>query len=184
MLQPTPTPNAHLDILQDHQETPHIILIDGRSGSGKTTLAAGLASELGAATLHLEHLYPGWDGLAAGSQRVVEVLETGSYSRFDWFTGEFEEQRSLNFTAPLIIEGCGAITQANLEAAHSAAKRYGTSNVVQSVWIDCPEPVRRQRALARDGEIFAPHWNLWALQEETHMASERPRMLADTIYAA
>ena len=51
-----------------------VVLIDGRSGSGKTSLAADVAESLGAAVLHLEDLYPGWDGLGAGSRAVASAL--------------------------------------------------------------------------------------------------------------
>ncbi|MFC6235722.1 hypothetical protein ACFPZL_11580, partial [Leucobacter soli] len=52
---------------------------------------------------------------------------------------------------------------------------------VRSLWLECPAPLRRQRALARDGEIFAPHWDSWAAQEETQIAAERPIALVDEI---
>ena len=52
--------------------------------------------------------------------------------------------------APTIIEGCGAIeVEADL-----------------AVWIADPgEEERRTRALARDGQTYAPHWQRWADQD-------------------
>jgi uridine kinase len=41
-----------------------LIGLDGRSGSGKTWLADRLARPLDAPVIHLDDLYPGWDGLA------------------------------------------------------------------------------------------------------------------------
>lgn len=45
-----------------------ILLIDGHSGSGKTTFAARVHGALGWPVIHLEDVYPGWDGLAAASE--------------------------------------------------------------------------------------------------------------------
>ena len=52
--------------------------------------------------------------------------------------------------APAIIEGCGALeAEADL-----------------SVWIADPgEEERRSRAIARDGQTYAPHWQRWAHQD-------------------
>ena len=44
-----------------------------------------------------------------------------------------------------------------------------------------PGPPRRTRALARDGETFAPHWDRWAAQEEDYLARHAPRAAADLI---
>src|SRR6202042_2836673 len=40
-----------------------LIAVDGRSGSGKTWFAGRLARPLDAPVIHLDDLYPGWDGL-------------------------------------------------------------------------------------------------------------------------
>ena len=52
-----------------------VVAIDGPSGAGKTTLADALAERLGCPVVHLDELYPGWSGLAAGIDRLdAEVL--------------------------------------------------------------------------------------------------------------
>ncbi len=47
-----------------------VIALDGPSGAGKTTLARGVELALEpvapVAVVHMDHLYPGWDGLARG----------------------------------------------------------------------------------------------------------------------
>ena len=57
---------------------PVIIAIDGRSGAGKTTLAIELAARLRehhkVSLFHLEDIYPGWNGLAAGIERYVTTV--------------------------------------------------------------------------------------------------------------
>lgn len=132
------------------------VTIDGYSGSGKSTLAAALASLLpGWQVLHLDDWYPGWDGLAAGTdiaRRLAADLRGGrasSYKAWDWEAGETGATIRVPL-APTIIEGCGAI-----EAEADLA-----------IWIADPgEDERRSRALARDGQTYAPHWRRWAEQD-------------------
>lgn len=161
-----------------------VVLIDGRSGSGKTTLAQRIAEALGAQTLHLEDLYPGWGGLAAGSAAVASVLEAGEYRAYDWYAGRFGDAPiALDPQRPLVIEGCGAVTTENLRAAEDFAgscARPG-DRPVWSIWIECPLDVRRERALARDGAVFAPHWEAWAAQESAHFAARRPLALVNEV---
>ena len=133
-----------------------VVTIDGYSGSGKSTLAAALARLLpGWQVLHLDDWYPGWDGLAAGTdiaRRIATDLRGGrasSYEAWDWEAGETGATIRVPL-APTIIEGCGAI-----EAEADLA-----------IWIADPgEDERRSRALARDGQTYAPHWRRWADQD-------------------
>lgn len=160
---------------------PAVVLIDGRSGSGKTVLAERLAAELYAQILPVESLYPGWDGLAQGSAAVAPTLERGAYLRYDWIRGEFTEAVALA-EGPLVIEGCGAITQASLAAARRWAERWAGGDArVHAIWLEMDEDLRRERALARDGETFAPHWERWAAQEAAHFGEHRPWQLADEV---
>jgi uridine kinase len=162
-------------------EAPAVLLIDGRSGSGKTVLAARISAGSGAQTLHVEDLYLGWEGLAAGSLSVSAALDRGKYQRYDWIAGEFAEKVRIDPASPLVIEGCGAITDENLAAARRWAERSGLPGGVRGIWLECPEQVRRERALARDGEMFAPYWESWAAQEDVHFALHEPWRLADEI---
>lgn len=133
-----------------------VVTIDGYSGSGKSTLAAALARLVnGWQVLHLDDWYPGWDGLAAGAdiaRRIAADLRAGrasSYEAWDWENGATGATIPVPL-APTIIEGCGAI-----EAEADLA-----------IWIADPgEEERRHRALARDGQTYAPHWQRWARQD-------------------
>ncbi len=146
------------------------ILIDGRSGSGKTELARAIAADWPEAQLvRMDDLYPGWDGLAAGSALVPELLTTGRYRAWDWATGAPGEERRLDLDRPIIVEGVGALSRASRPLADLA------------VWVRYPAPLRKQRALARDGGDFAPHWCHWAVQEKAFMRAEQPRELADVV---
>ena len=133
-----------------------VVTIDGYSGSGKSTLAAALARLVnGWQVLHLDDWYPGWDGLEAGAdiaRRIAADLRGGrasSYEAWDWENGTTGATIRVPL-APTIIEGCGAI-----EAEADLA-----------VWIADPgEEERRHRAIARDGQTYAPHWQRWADQD-------------------
>ena len=133
-----------------------LVTIDGYSGSGKSTLAAALARLVnGWQVLHLDDWYPGWDGLAAGvdiARRIAADLREGrasSYEAWDWDKGTTGATTRVPLV-PTIIEGCGAI-----EAEADIA-----------IWIADPgEDERRARALARDGQTYAPHWRRWADQD-------------------
>lgn len=138
------------------QRAVPVVTIDGYSGSGKSTLAAAIARLVSDwQVLHLDDWYPGWDGLAEGAdiaRRIAADLRAGrasSYEAWDWENGTTGATIRVPL-APTIIEGCGAI-----EAEADLA-----------VWIADPgEDERRHRAIARDGQTYAPHWQRWADQD-------------------
>lgn len=138
------------------QRAVPVVTIDGYSGSGKSTLAAAIARLVSNwQVLHLDDWYPGWDGLEAGAdiaRRIAADLRAGSassYEAWDWENGATGATIPVPL-APTIIEGCGAI-----EAEADLA-----------IWIADPgEEERRHRALARDGQTYAPHWQRWARQD-------------------
>lgn len=152
------------------------VVIDGRSGAGKTTLARDLvASWPGAQLLSLDEVYPGWGGLREGAALACALVlvphaerRRGDYRRFDWVDGTFAGPLvEIDPNRPLVIEGCGALT----------AAAAGMADV--SAWLDGDADRRRERALARDGDGFAPYWDMWAAQEEAHIRREAPEELAD-----
>jgi uridine kinase len=147
---------------------PRVVAVDGRSGAGKTVLAAELQAQLRAPVVTLEDLYGGWDGLERGIDLLVsEVLEPvaagrpARVPRYDWAAGRWAEPWLLEAPAVLIVEGVGA--GARRAAAYESAL----------IWIESPAPVRKKRALGRDGQTFAPYWDRWAAQEDAMLARER-----------
>lgn len=152
-----------------------VVAVDGRSGSGKTLLATAVGATLDAPVVHLDDVYPGWDGLAEGvALLTADLLEpvsrgaTGSYRRWDWMRSRPGRVVPVPATALLVVEGCGALVD---PAGRHASVR---------VWVDAPDDERRRRALARDGETYAPHWDRWAAQEERAYAT-RPWEGADVV---
>lgn len=153
-----------------------VIAIDGRSGSGKSTLARLLAAHLDAPLVQLEQLYPGWDGLQAGIDLLVEAvlvpLSSGQLAqvpRYDWLVGRFIEPWPLTPPELLVVEGVG-----------TGARAAATFTSVL-VWLELATAQRRQRALARDGDVFGPYWASWATQEELLLAREQTPARADVI---
>jgi hypothetical protein len=164
---------------------PVLVGIDGRSGSGKTDLATCLVDAvrgtgLGCSLLHLDDLYPGWSGLVAGlgplCSGVVGPLtraRDGAYTSWDWATSQPGPRKVVPAQDVVVVEGVGVL------AAACAA------DLDVRVWLEAPVAVRRERALDRDGEVFAPHWQEWADQEDTLLAGGPPPadVVLDTVTA-
>ena len=153
------------------------VLIDGRSGSGKSLLAARVREAWpGSIVVSLDDVYPGWDGLAAGSAHVRTLLlepraagRAGRWRRWDWAADGPAEGHSVEPDARVIVEGVGALTPATRALADVG------------IWVETPDAVRKHRALERDGETYRPHWDRWAAQEEAFLAEHAPRSVADLI---
>lgn len=153
-----------------------VLAIDGRSGSGKSTLSGPLAGELAAPLVKLEDLYGGWDGLQHGIDllvtEVLEPLATGRAAlvpRFDWVLDRWGDPEPLPVPDLLVVEGVGA-------GARRAA-RY--ESVV--VWMEVATPVRKKRAIGRDGADYAANWERWAVQEDRMLAREATPERADVV---
>ncbi|WP_285320243.1 aminodeoxychorismate synthase component I [Pseudarthrobacter sp. lyk4-40-TYG-27] len=157
---------------------PVIIAIDGRSGAGKTTLAVELAALLRAhhkvSLFHLEDIYPGWDGLAAGVERYVSTVltplslgEAATWTSWDW-ANHYDGDARVTLPAEIVIvEGVGA--------ASEPARPF--LNAV--IWAEAPDDVRRTRALDRDGDTYRPFWDRWAAQEEEWLGRDNVPGRAD-----
>ncbi|MCZ2401861.1 chorismate-binding protein [Paenarthrobacter sp. Z7-10] len=162
--------------------TPTIIAIDGRSGAGKTTLALELAALLRehrrVSVFHLEDIYPGWNGLTAGIERYVTTvlapLREGlaaHWASWDWDNHYDGEQRTTALADVIIVEGVGA--------AHATARPF----LDTVLWVEAGTQDRKLRALARDGDSFAPFWDQWAAQEDELLAGDPVADEADLLIA-
>ena len=156
--------------------TTVVVAVDGRSGSGKTLLGTAVARALACPVVHLDEVYPGWDGLEVSfpERQSVGALplarrEPAAYPRWDWMRSRPGRTVPVEVATHLVLEGCGALVP---PAAAFAAVR---------VWVDAPTRVRKERALSRDGETYAPHWDRWAGQEDAVYAGARPWETADLV---
>jgi uridine kinase len=129
--------------------------------------------------MSVDDFYPGWDGLDAGHLHVFRDGispwargEVATLVRWDWATQAPGDVVRIDPEHSLIIEGCGALSALTAPFA------------TDSFWLDAPDDVRSKRALSRDGDIFAPHWERWALQEERfyriHASPKRAHHIINT----
>ncbi len=152
-----------------------LVCVDGPAGAGKTTLAARLATSSGGRTVHLDDLYPGWEGLGQVDPGVLGLLEplsrgvAGRYRRYDWVEGRFAEEQVVPPSPLLVLEGVGA------------GNRAWAQWVTTLVWVEAPYDLRLRRGLERDGDAFAPHWRRWAEQEQELFAEQGTRERADVV---
>ena len=164
-----------------------ICLIDGRAGSGKSLFAKELAecffaSERQAArVVHMDDLYPGWEGLQAGSRYLNEFIlsplsrgKTASWQIWDWEKGmrgaagePGNGRREFSGETTLIIEGCGSLSR--LSSEHADIR----------IWIEANSEVRRKRFSERDGGRFDGFFGIWAAQEDEFYQAEGSPSLAD-----
>jgi uridine kinase len=160
-----------------------VVLIDGPSGAGKSTLAdrlaAAWAGEQPPAVVHLDDIYPGWGGLARASRAVAHELlaplyttGTGRWRSWNWAAGRPGSWHEVHADRPLIVEGCGALSQAS--APHADLR----------IWLAADDAVRKRRALARDRGAFDAHWDMWDEQFTEFVRSQHPIALADIVLDA
>jgi len=157
-----------------------IVLIDGPSGAGKSTLTDALITQwprdAAPELVRLDDLYPGWAGLAAGSHLVATELLTplretgiGRWRTWNWIAGHPGEWHEVRADRPLVVEGCGALSQASARCADLR------------IWLTADDAVRKRRALARDRGAFDAHWEMWDAQFAEFVRTQHPLALADLI---
>lgn len=147
-----------------------LVCVDGPAGSGKTTLAAQLGALLPAQVVHMDDLYEGWTGMAAGVDRLVEWVlgplaegRPGRYRRYDWALGKYAERHSVPVADFLVVEGCGAASLASEPFRPFV------------VWVEASDDVRLARGLDRDGAALEPQWRAFMAEEAAHYAANRTR---------
>jgi uridine kinase len=168
-----------LELIDRGNQTP-IVLIDGRAGSGKSTFAESLQQQLfrdgesAPRVIHMDNIFEGWDGLALGSDYMVRFIlqplarqETASWQDWSWVKNQRSSWREFSGGTPLIVEGCGSLTERSKE--HAAI----------SIWLEASEEVRRERWIQRERHLEKFHF--WAAQELDFYAREKSQSLADLV---
>lgn len=157
-----------------------LVCVDGRAGAGKTSLAREIqarAVEHGTArVVATDDLLDGWEGLpglgATVHRHLLEPLSRGvpgTIRRYDWHAGRFGAGVQVSPVDLLVLEGVGA--------GDSSYQHWITT----LVWLEAPTSLRRERALSRDGAVFAGHWERWARDEDALLAREATPLRADML---
>lgn len=180
---------ARIEVLREQQHTV-VVLIDGHAGSGKSTLTKLLSNllfkqfEQAPHVIHMDHLYPGWEGLGEGSLYLLEQVltplrnnQTASWQVWNWARGRRGANdpgngwRSFEGGNVLLVDGCGSISRASSELADLR------------IWVESPFEVRKARFLARDSGRFASHFDNWSMQEQEFYQAEHSKELSELIIA-
>lgn len=158
-----------------------LLCLDGPAGSGKTTLARAVLAvardqRIATALVHMDDLYPGWDGLDAVTPLIEQDLlrplargTPGRYRRWDWAAERFTETRTVAPTPLLVLEGVA-----------SGARAYADL-VTLLVWVTAPRDLRLHRGLERDGVALRDRLETWLVDEARMFRRERTRARADVI---
>jgi uridine kinase len=168
-----------LELIDRGNQTP-IVLIDGRAGSGKSTFAEQLQQQLfrdgesAPRVIHMDNIFEGWDGLALGSDYMVRFIlqplarqETASWQDWSWVKNQRSSWREFSGGTPLIVEGCGSLTERSKEHADI------------SIWLEASEETRRERWIQRERHL--EKFDFWAAQELDFYAREKSQSLADLV---
>jgi uridine kinase len=168
-----------LDQIDRGNQTP-IALIDGRAGSGKSTFAEKLQQQLfrdgesAPRVIHMDNIFEGWEGLALGSDYMVRFIlqplarqETASWQDWSWVKNQRSSWREFSGGTPLIVEGCGSLTERSKEHADI------------SIWLEASEETRRERWIQRERHL--EKFDFWAAQELDFYAREKSQSLADLV---
>lgn len=158
-----------------------LLCVDGPSGSGKTTFARAVRRTVPAkvtvTVVHLDALYPGWDGLAAGVERVGRDLlgplsrgEPGGYRRYDWVQHRETDWVEVSPVDLLVLEGVGA--------GGDGSWQHLTTLLV---WVEAPRDVRAARAVTRDGIATREQLHAWRVREDAWYDEHRTRDRADLV---
>ena len=173
--------------LQESGKLP-IVLIDGRAASGKSQFAKDLSEayfqvdKQAARVIHMDDLYPGWNGLAEGSVYLLTniLLPLANSRSANWQVWNWRKnhrgaedpgngRREFAGGTLLIVEGCGSIS------------RLSSTNSDFQIWIDADDAARKERFSKRDSGKFDEYFGIWSAQEDEYYERETSKQLAELI---
>jgi uridine kinase len=168
-----------LELIDRGNQTP-IVIIDGRAGSGKSTFAESLQQQLfrdgesAPRVIHMDNIFEGWEGLSLGSDYLLRFIlqplarrETASWQDWSWVKNQRSSWREFSGGTPLIVEGCGSLSERSKEHADIA------------IWLEASEETRRERWIQRERNL--DKFDFWAAQELDFYAREKSQSLADLV---
>jgi dephospho-CoA kinase len=122
----------------------------------------------------MDNIFEGWEGLALGSDYMVRFIlqplarrETASWQDWSWVKNQRSSWREFSGGTPLIVEGCGSLTERSKEHADI------------SIWLEASEETRRERWIQRERHL--DKFDFWAAQELDFYAREKSQSLADLV---
>lgn len=153
-----------------------VVALDGRSGAGKSSLADELARRTGARVVRTDDHVPGWHGLdrmppllARDLLAPLAVDQVARPPRWSWVRDAWVPGLPVEPGGLLVLDGCGS------------GSRVLRPFLSALVWVEADVATRKERALARDGDTYAPWWDVWAAQERALFAAEGTRAVADLV---
>jgi energy-coupling factor transporter ATP-binding protein EcfA2 len=160
--------------------TRRLVCVDGPAGSGKSTLARdirrAMPADVSCRVVHLDDLYPGWDGLRAGVEHVatwvvgpIAAGKRGRYHRWDWHASAPGPWVGVPVVDVLVLEGVGS---GSLLYAHA---------ITTLVWVEADPVVRLERCVARDGEDSRTELLAWTAAEAPYLLEQGTRERADLV---
>ena len=160
--------------------TRRLVCVDGPAGSGKSTLARAIRRampvDVSCRVVHLDDLYPGWDGLRAGVEHVARWVagpisegRPGRYRRWDWHASAPGPWVDVPVVDVLVLEGVGS---GSLLLAHA---------ITTLVWVEADPDERLERCVARDGEASRDHLVAWMAAEAPYLREQGTRERADLV---
>jgi uridine kinase len=151
-----------------------VIAVDGPSGAGKSTFTDHLSAALVEAPIVRSDDFrvpwnadplTWWEPLR---DTVLTPLRDGRPAvlrRYDWHHDRYGPEEEIPPAPVILIEGVGAA--------------WTGSPAAYRIWIDAPLPLRRARALDRDGPEYADAWDAWTTREQAHFTTDATQSHAD-----
>lgn len=159
------------------------IAVDGRAAADTASVALEMARILrrrrSVSIVHLEDLYPGWDGLAEGIKRCAAYVlgplligQDAAWRAWNWEAGQEGEERLTSPTDVVILQGTGSGSAELRPHCHAV------------VWVEVPREHDRRHTAKATGDARALHWKHWTAQEDAWLAVDNVASAADVTITA